>query len=83
MPTSVSGTQSPPLEATGEHKPMGASSVASVGTNIDVVPDTEQRKQYFDDGGQTSTSDDSTKQTGGAGPRKMGESLADKIEKRD
>jgi hypothetical protein len=42
-----SGTQSPPLEATGEHKPMGATSVNAVseGTSkIEAVSDSEQRK---------------------------------------
>ncbi|THU92834.1 hypothetical protein K435DRAFT_862090 [Dendrothele bispora CBS 962.96] len=76
--SSTSGTQSPPLEATGEHKPMGASSVASAGANIDVVPDVEQRKQYFEQG----ESQTSTKPAGG-NVQKMGESLADKTEKRD
>lgn len=42
--STISGTQSPQLEATGEHKPMGASSVNTVGQDIDVVPDQEQRK---------------------------------------
>ncbi|KAJ3716818.1 hypothetical protein DFJ43DRAFT_1100536 [Lentinula guzmanii] len=48
--TGVSGTQSPPLEATGEHKPMGASSVESAqkGAQVEAVPDYEQRKQYFE-----------------------------------
>ena len=39
----TSGTQSPPLEATGEHEPMGISSVNNPNTKIEVVPDTEQR----------------------------------------
>jgi len=43
----ASGTQSPPLEATGEHKPMGISSVNNPDAKIEVVPDSEQRAQYF------------------------------------
>jgi hypothetical protein len=38
---SSGGTQSPPLEATGEHKPMGVSSIG--GGPVDAVPDIEQR----------------------------------------
>ena len=37
------GTQSPPLEATGEHKPMGISSVNNPDAKIEVVPDCDQR----------------------------------------
>ena len=45
MSTSTnSGTQSPPLEATGEEKPMGFSSVNSDKEPVEVVPDKEQRK---------------------------------------
>ena len=36
------GTNSPPLEATGEHEPMGASSIA--GKKADHVSDVEQRQ---------------------------------------
>ncbi|KAF9653492.1 hypothetical protein BDM02DRAFT_3182512 [Thelephora ganbajun] len=43
----TSGTQSPPLEATGEHVPMGISSVNNPDAKIEVVPDSEQRAQYF------------------------------------
>ena len=39
----TSGTQSPPLEATGEHEPMGISSVNNPDTKIEVVSDSEQR----------------------------------------
>lgn len=39
----TSGTQSPPLEATGEHKPMGISSVDKPDAKVEVVPDSEQR----------------------------------------
>jgi hypothetical protein len=47
---SGSGTQSPPLEATGEHKPMGAGSVNAVSEGkgkVEAVPDSEQRKSEF------------------------------------
>ncbi|KAF9495033.1 hypothetical protein BDN71DRAFT_1448168 [Pleurotus eryngii] len=47
--TTSSGTQSPPLEATGEEKPMGFSSVNSHKEATKVVPDKEQRKAYFPD----------------------------------
>ncbi|KZP18140.1 hypothetical protein FIBSPDRAFT_956517 [Athelia psychrophila] len=49
-----SGTESPPLEATGEHKPMGAGSVNAVaegkqsGGDVQAVPDRDQRGAYFD-----------------------------------
>lgn len=45
----VSGTQSPPLEATGEDKPMGASSVESAqkGDKVEAVSDSEQRKRMY------------------------------------
>ncbi|KZT03732.1 uncharacterized protein LAESUDRAFT_683256 [Laetiporus sulphureus 93-53] len=39
------GTQSPPLEATGQEKPMGVSSVS--GEKPEAVPDAQQRQQYF------------------------------------
>lgn len=42
MSSTISGTNSPPLEATGEHKPMGKSSVD--GGTVHAVPDSEQRK---------------------------------------
>lgn len=41
--TMTSGTQSPPLEATGEHECMGISSVNNPDAKIEVVPDCEQR----------------------------------------
>ena len=41
--TMTSGTQSPPLEATGEHGCMGISSVNNPDAKIEVVPDSEQR----------------------------------------
>jgi len=43
----TSGTQSPPLEATGEHEPMGISSVNDPDAKVEVVPDSVQRAQYF------------------------------------
>ncbi|TFK49154.1 hypothetical protein OE88DRAFT_1663575 [Heliocybe sulcata] len=52
MPASkgVTGTQSPPLEATGENKPMGVSSVEqSSGEGVNAVSDSEQRGTYFKD----------------------------------
>ncbi|KDQ58674.1 hypothetical protein JAAARDRAFT_193207 [Jaapia argillacea MUCL 33604] len=53
MPT-ISGTQSPPLEATGSHIPMGASSVEQAMNTkgpcqCAYVSDREQRSQYFED----------------------------------
>ncbi|PCH35375.1 hypothetical protein WOLCODRAFT_156067 [Wolfiporia cocos MD-104 SS10] len=39
------GTQSPPLEATGQEEPMGVSSIS--GDKPDAVPDIQQRQQYF------------------------------------
>ena len=45
--TMTSGTQSPPLEATGEHKCMGISSVNNPDAKIEVVPDSEQRARVF------------------------------------
>ncbi|KAH9833257.1 uncharacterized protein C8Q71DRAFT_860526 [Rhodofomes roseus] len=40
-----SGAQSPPLEATGQEKPMGVTGAS--GAKPDAVPDIEQRQQYF------------------------------------
>ncbi|KAF9010006.1 hypothetical protein BDQ17DRAFT_1538551 [Cyathus striatus] len=70
----ISGTQSPPLEATGEDKPMGASSVNTGQQDAGAVLDSEQRGQYF----QSSEKEG----TGSANPQKLGVSLADKMEKR-
>ncbi|KAG6377541.1 hypothetical protein JVT61DRAFT_15355 [Boletus reticuloceps] len=42
-----SGTQSPPLEATGSHIPMGVSSID--GTCSRPMRDIEQRAEYFSD----------------------------------
>jgi hypothetical protein len=42
------GTNSPPLEATGSHIPLGASSVNAVAegkSNVEAVPDADQRKR--------------------------------------
>ncbi|KAI0828651.1 hypothetical protein BC628DRAFT_1316282 [Trametes gibbosa] len=44
------GTASPPLEATGEDKPMGISSVGA--GKPEVVPDAQQRQGYFKDAGK-------------------------------
>ncbi|KAI0631227.1 hypothetical protein C8Q77DRAFT_1159912 [Trametes polyzona] len=44
------GTQSPPLEATGEQQPMGVSSVD--GGKPQAVPDSQQRQGYFKDDGK-------------------------------
>ncbi|KAI0642768.1 hypothetical protein C8Q79DRAFT_984075 [Trametes meyenii] len=44
------GTQSPPLEATGEEQPMGVSSVD--GGKPKAVPDSQQRQGYFKDDGK-------------------------------
>ncbi|KAF9458238.1 hypothetical protein BDZ94DRAFT_1313478 [Collybia nuda] len=76
----ASGTQSPPLEATGEDKPMGASSVNSTGP-VEAVKDGEQRKQYF----QSPEGSGETPSTKGgkANPKKMGQSMADTFEKLD
>ncbi|CAE6524256.1 unnamed protein product [Rhizoctonia solani] len=55
-----SGTQSPPLEATGEHRPIGAANKDGQPLK-EGVKDTEQRAAYF--GGQKNASDVSN--TGG------------------
>ncbi|KAI0355980.1 hypothetical protein OH77DRAFT_1453660 [Trametes cingulata] len=44
------GTQSPPLEATGEEQPMGVSSVD--GGKPQAVSDSKQRQEYFKDDGK-------------------------------
>ncbi|KAF4583451.1 hypothetical protein EYR38_002202 [Pleurotus pulmonarius] len=70
MSTSTnSGTQSPPLEATGEEKPMGFSSVDSNKEPVEVVPDKEQRKAYFPEAGVNKE----------AKPEKLGQSMSDKF----
>ncbi|KAJ3828977.1 hypothetical protein F5880DRAFT_1698212 [Lentinula raphanica] len=76
--TGVSGTQSPPLEFTGEHKPMGASSVESAqkGEQVEAVPDYEQ--QYFEEIEQ----DQSNSKPAKRGERLVGQSLQDDLEKR-
>ncbi|KAF8843913.1 hypothetical protein BDN67DRAFT_963788 [Paxillus ammoniavirescens] len=45
--SSISGTQSPPLEATGSHIPMGVSSID--GSCSKPMRDIEQRAAYFSD----------------------------------
>ncbi|KAG6826972.1 hypothetical protein H0H92_013710 [Tricholoma furcatifolium] len=77
MPTTISGTQSPPLEATGEEVPMGASSVDRVGEKIPFVKDIDQRRQYF----EPETEEDSQKREPQKGTKIMGESLSDKVDK--
>ncbi|KAF7983218.1 hypothetical protein HWV62_23500 [Athelia sp. TMB] len=62
-----SGTQSPPLEATGEHKAMGAGSVDAVAEGkqgqVQEVSDREQRGAYFDNAeNATGTGDQIPKQ---------------------
>ncbi|RDB30683.1 hypothetical protein Hypma_005831 [Hypsizygus marmoreus] len=76
--SSVCGTNSPPLEATGEETVMGASSVDKVGHPIEVVKDAEQRKQYFNPSGTSTPMVDAGK----GQPERMGESMAEKSEKR-
>ncbi|EPQ52148.1 hypothetical protein GLOTRDRAFT_95806 [Gloeophyllum trabeum ATCC 11539] len=52
----VTGTQSPPLEATGENRPMGVSSVEqSSGEGVNAVSDSEQRGAYFKEGDKERT----------------------------
>ncbi|KAH9940318.1 hypothetical protein B0H21DRAFT_579386 [Amylocystis lapponica] len=55
------GTQSPPLEATGQEQPMGVSSID--GGKPDAVPDAQQREQYFQ-GNQGDTRKQSKDQAG-------------------
>ncbi|KDN42969.1 hypothetical protein RSAG8_06495, partial [Rhizoctonia solani AG-8 WAC10335] len=52
--TMSSGTQSPPLEATGEHQPIGAANKQGQPLK-EGVKDTEQRAAYF--GGQKNADD--------------------------
>ncbi|KAF8068758.1 hypothetical protein FPV67DRAFT_1088611 [Lyophyllum atratum] len=76
--STVAGTQSPPLEATGEDRPMGASSVHRVGEKVEWVKDSDQRKQYFQP--ESESKAESDKQA----PRRqqnLGESMADKFDK--
>lgn len=42
-----SGTQSPPLEATGSHNPMGVSCID--GSCSKPMKDVQQREEYFSD----------------------------------
>ncbi|KAI3608112.1 hypothetical protein WG66_006516 [Moniliophthora roreri] len=74
------GTNSPPLEATGSHNPMGATSVDAAAEGkgkTGAVLDNEQRQQYFADSTHTHESKDVNTS---AKPRMMGESLQDKFE---
>ncbi|KAF8966575.1 hypothetical protein BDZ97DRAFT_1917394 [Flammula alnicola] len=70
----TSGTNSPPLEATGEEKPMGMASVDHT-INAGYVPDREQRKEYFGWG------EECKKRRGKKQSRKVGQSMSDKMEK--
>ncbi|KAF8903294.1 hypothetical protein CPB84DRAFT_1774445 [Gymnopilus junonius] len=67
----VSGTNSPPLEATGEDKPMGLASVTNPSINAGHVSDSEQRKGYFP---ESFAKDDKREE-------KKGESMAMEMEK--
>ncbi|KAI0676369.1 hypothetical protein C8Q78DRAFT_996991 [Trametes maxima] len=49
------GTQSPPLEATGQEQPMGVSSVD--GGKPKAVPDSQQRQGYFKKDGKHADSE--------------------------
>ncbi|KAJ8503468.1 hypothetical protein ONZ45_g10829 [Pleurotus djamor] len=74
MSTTTSGTQSPPLEATGEHKPMGYTSVnGNNRDSIETVPDKEQRKQYF-------TEDAPSESREMSKSAKLGQSLSDELD---
>ncbi|QRV76075.1 GEF1 protein [Ceratobasidium sp. AG-Ba] len=64
-----SGTQSPPLEATGEHQPIGAASKDGKPL-AEGVKDSEQRGQYF---GNKSATQPQT----GSGPSEAAISAAD------
>ncbi|TFL04672.1 hypothetical protein BDV98DRAFT_590448 [Pterulicium gracile] len=77
MSSNQSGTQSPPLEATGDHKVMGASSVD--GGKPAPVADTTQRADYVGD--SNASSSETTKNA--PNPEKYkGESLQQKMEER-
>ncbi|PPQ73919.1 hypothetical protein CVT26_006545 [Gymnopilus dilepis] len=69
--STVSGTNSPPLEATGSDKPLGQASVDNTSINAGHVSDGDQRKDYFP---QSFAKNDDRQE-------KMGESLAMKMEK--
>ncbi|OBZ67465.1 hypothetical protein A0H81_12644 [Grifola frondosa] len=69
------GTQSPPLEATGEEQPMGVSSID--GGQPEAVPDSQQRKEYFQGQGIATGDDDQEAQA----QTSSQESRAEKIKK--
>ncbi|KIP08416.1 hypothetical protein PHLGIDRAFT_127034 [Phlebiopsis gigantea 11061_1 CR5-6] len=48
------GTNSPPLTASGQDKPMGVSGIS--GHKPDAVPDSEQRQAYFNGSSKDDTS---------------------------
>jgi len=73
----ISGTQSPPLEATGEHTVMGASSVDNPNEKHEVVPDIKQREQYFED--ESSNKDSSNDQKSGNKPAFKSQTIGQKL----
>ncbi|KAL0960084.1 hypothetical protein HGRIS_011729 [Hohenbuehelia grisea] len=80
MSTGISGTQSPPVEATGGQVPMGASSVDNPGP-VEAVPDSEQRKAYF--GNDESTAKQQTSSDSEKSQKLMGQSMSQEHEKLD
>ncbi|KAJ3512746.1 hypothetical protein NLJ89_g3335 [Agrocybe chaxingu] len=71
----LSGTQSPPLEATGSAKPMGVSSIDGTQKGGYVL-DAEQRKEYFG----ASDEQQASKKPEARQTRKVGQSLAQQVE---
>ncbi|KAF8586589.1 hypothetical protein K439DRAFT_935003 [Ramaria rubella] len=61
--SSGAGTESPPLEATGEHVPMGASSISGPEANPEPALDVEQRAEYLE-GGNAKSKDTSSGSAG-------------------
>ncbi|KAF9530312.1 hypothetical protein CPB83DRAFT_851370 [Crepidotus variabilis] len=81
--TSISGTQSPPLEATGSDKPMGVSSID--GAKPEWVSDKDQRQEYFKTDSdhlhaQESRTQNQHQKQGETQAKKMGQSLAQSFE---
>ncbi|KAI0732709.1 hypothetical protein C8Q72DRAFT_882065 [Fomitopsis betulina] len=64
-PKTAIGTESPPLEATGQEEPMGVTGAS--GTKAKAVPDSEQREQYFKG---TETGKERAGQTGAGKPER-------------
>ncbi|KIM47044.1 hypothetical protein M413DRAFT_440590 [Hebeloma cylindrosporum] len=78
----ISGTNSPPLEATGEEKPMGRASVDRE-YNAGFVSDWEQRKEYFESQAEEQPKSDVSKaHKAGSIHKKAGQSMADKMSER-